>query len=127
MSNKKLNLNKKYVWMLFVNTALLLVLYLVCVRFFPVVTLWVYTLVFAATALTYVVYNRGFTRKKLKIEDLPREWPEEEKREYIADGQRRLEKSKWMITVLLPLIVIYAYELIDLYIFPMIEGIFGKI
>ncbi len=45
MSKKVMSLNKKYVWMLFVNTALLLVLYLVCVRFFPIVTLWVYTLV----------------------------------------------------------------------------------
>ncbi len=127
MSQKKLNLNKKYVWMLFVNTALLLVLYLVCVRFFPVVTLWVYTVVFAAVALVYVIYNRGFSRKNLKIEDLPPSWSEEQKADYIADGQKRLEKSKWMLTVLLPLIVIYAYELIDLFILPMIEGIFGKI
>lgn len=124
MSKKKISLNKKYVWMLFVNTAVLLILYLVCVRFFPTVTLGVYTAVFAAFALAYTIYNRGFTRMKLKVEDLPAAWTEEQKEEYIADGKARLEKSKWMLTVLLPLIVIYAYELIDLYIFPMIEGLF---
>ena len=125
MSKKVANLNKKHVWMLFVNTLLLLVLYLVCVRFFPIVTLWVYTVVFAAVALVYVIYNRGFSRKNLKIEDLPREWSESEKEEYIADGKRRLEKSKWMLTVLLPLIVIYGYELVDLFVIPMFERIFG--
>ena len=124
MSKKGMSLNKKHVWMLFANTALLLLLYLVCVRFFPVVTLWVYTLVFAGFALAYVIYNRGFSRKNLKPEDLPADWGEEEKIEYIADGKRRLEKSKWMLTVLLPLIVIYGYEIVELFIIPMIEGLF---
>ena len=58
------------------------------------------------------------------FEDLPADWGEEEKIEYIADGKRRLEKSKWMLTVLLPLIVIYGYEIVELFIIPMIEGLF---
>lgn len=117
--------HKKHIIMLFVNTAVLLLAYLISVRFFPFVTLIVYTAVSAVVCFSYVIYNRGFTRKDLKPEDLPDAWSEEQKKEYIEDGKKRLERSKWMLTVIIPLIIIYAYELIDIFVLPPIAELLG--
>ena len=62
------NFNKKHLVMLFVNTILLLGAYLVCVRFFPIVTLIIFTVFSTVLVFVYVIYNRGFSRKNLKIE-----------------------------------------------------------
>ena len=111
--------------MLFVNTVLLLVAYLVCVRFFPLVTMIVFTAFSTVFVFLYVIYNRGFSRKNLKIEDLPNDWTDDRKHEFLADGARRLERSKWMLTVIVPIIVVYAYEIIDIFILPAIADLIG--
>ena len=122
---KEKPLNKKHVILLFVNTAVLVPLYLVCVRFFTLPTMIVYTVLAAITVFAYVTYNRGFSRKELRIEDLPEKWSDEKKAEYIEDGKRRLEKSKWVITVIIPLMVIFAYEIFDLFILPTVKNLLG--
>ncbi len=116
---------RKYVIMLFVNTVVLLLAYLILIRFFPLATLIGYTAVAAVVSLSYVIYNRGFARKNLKPENLPDTMSEEEKLEYIEDGKRRLERSKWVITLIIPLIVIYAYEVIDIFVLPSIAELLG--
>ncbi|MBE6599630.1 MAG: hypothetical protein E7640_00265 [Ruminococcaceae bacterium] len=121
----KNGLNKKYVIMLFVNTVILLLAYLILIRFFPLATLIGYTAVTAAVAFLYVIYNRGFTRKNLKCEDLPNTMSAEEKTAYIEDGKRRLERSKWVVTVIIPLILIYVYELMDIFVLPFFAELLG--
>ncbi len=121
----KKGFGKKHLIMLFANTVLLLGLYLICVRFFPLVTLIACAVVTAGVCFAYVIYNRGFTRKNLKPEDLPNTWSYEQKTEFIEDGKRRLERSKWVLTVIIPLIVIYAYEIIDIFILPTVAELIG--
>jgi len=111
--------------MLFVNTVILLLAYLILIRFFPLATLIGYTAVTAAVAFLYVIYNRGFTRKNLKCEDLPNTMSAEEKTAYIEDGKRRLERSKWVVTVIIPLILIYVYELMDIFVLPFFAELLG--
>ena len=116
-NNMKLPQKKgKIALIVFVNFIVLFALYLTGVAFFPLVTMVVYTVALAAAAFGYVVYNRGFSRKNVTLDMLPNEWPPEKKTEFIEDGKRRLEKSKWVLTVLLPLIGVFAYEFIDVYI-----------
>ena len=55
---------------------------------------------------------------------LPREWTREQKESYIADGKNRLNKSKWMISVIVPLLVPIALEALYIFTLPLIEGIF---
>ena len=55
----------------------------------------------------------------------PPEWPEDKKLEFVADGKRRIEKSKWMLTVILPLIAIYGYEVVDQFIIPAMKAFFA--
>ena len=117
--------NIKRALMLVGTTVLFLSTYIICVGTFPVATLTVFTAALAVFSIAYVVYNRGFSRKNVKMEDLPMEWSIEEKHEFIADGRRRLEKSSWMLLVIIPLIMVYAYEALNLYVLPGFASLIG--
>ena len=98
------------------NFIILFGIYMVGMALIPIPTMIAYTILLAVTSFGYVIYNRGFSRKNVTIDMLPDEWPPEKKTEFIEDGERRLQKSKWVLLILLPLIGIFAYEIIDIYI-----------
>lgn len=66
--------------------------------------------------LAYFIYNRFFYRKGLVAQQLPDAWSDEEKAAFLADGERRLQRSKWMILVIFPLIFTFLMDAIDLFI-----------
>ena len=107
-------------WQIFLvlicNFIILFGIYMVGVNYAPIPTMAIYTAILAVTAFGYVIYNRGFSRKNVTIDMLPDDWPPEKKTEFIEDAQRRFESSKWVLLILLPLIGIFAYEIIDIYI-----------
>jgi hypothetical protein len=120
--------NKRHIFPLIINTVTFFALYSYLVNISEAVmmaTLWCYFGLTAAFCLAYIIYNRGFSRLNVTPEMLPASMSDEEKREFIEEAKLRIEKSKWMLTVLLPLIVIYGYELVDLFVIPMFERIFG--
>lgn len=100
------------------NFIVFFALYILGMHLNATVTFIVYGVVLAAVSFSYVMYNRGFSRRRVTYEMLPSDWSDEKKREFIEDGKRRLEKSKWMLTLIIPLVAIYAYEVIDIYIVP---------
>jgi hypothetical protein len=74
-----------------------------------------YLVLTAGFVFAYVIYNRGFARRNLTREMLPEEWSEEQKVAYVADGERRMQKSKWMLTIIFPLILTFTFDFIELY------------
>ncbi len=84
-----------------------------------------YWVVFAAFLVSYIVYNRAFSRKDLTPDMLPRDWPPEKREEYVADGKRRFEKSRWMLSVIIPLLVPIALDALYLFTLPLIQNLFG--
>ena len=74
-----------------------------------------YLILTAVFTFAYVIYNRGFSRRGITPDMLPQEWSEEQKYAYIADGKERLQKSKWMLTVIFPLILTFTFDFIELY------------
>lgn len=116
--------NKKYILPLIVNTivSLSVYLYLVQKHYFMVV-LWVYFALALGFSAAYVIYNRAFTRRNLTPDMLPDSMTEGEKAEFIADGERRLEKSKWLLTVIFPLLMTFCIDLFNMYIVePLLSG-----
>ena len=79
---------------------------------------------FAVFLLIFVIYNRAFTRRNLTADMLPIQWTREEREEYIANGKRRLEKSKWMVSVIIPLLVPIALDALYLFTLPIITSMF---
>ena len=59
------------------------------------------------------------------MEMLPDTWTLKEKEDFLADRQRRFEKSKWMLTVIVPLLVTISADAIYLFTWPMIQNLFG--
>ena len=80
---------------------------------------------FAGFLAAYLIYNRAFTRKDITIDMLPHDWSQEKKEEYISDGKRRMEKSKWMISIIIPLLVPIAIEFLLSFTMPLIQNLFG--
>ena len=117
----------RHLVLLVVNTVLFFALYRILLTFAEMtkktfasfVVLLLYTVLFLGFLLGYLIYNRFLYRKGLTPEDLPREWSEERKNEFLADGARRLERSKWMMTVIFPLALTFLIDAVDLFIFDL--------
>ena len=58
-------------------------------------------------------------------EMLPDEMSLEEKRALIDGAKRRLERSKWMIMLIIGFISTFAVEAVLLFVLPWIEGMIG--
>lgn len=128
---RRLRENRPYIVWTFVNTVLFYGTYVVLLGLIPessTVILTVYLVLLAAFSFGYVFYNRGFTRKNLTVEMLPPTWSEDEKREYVEDGQRRMKRSKWCITVIFPLVFTFFMDLFYLFIYlEYFAPIFGEL
>ena len=53
---------------------------------------------------------------------LPNTMTIEEKQAYLARARERMEKSKWVLTVLIPILLVFAVDMIYLFIIPMLFG-----
>ena len=78
-----------------------------------------YMALFLGFLLGYLIYNRFLYRKGLTAEDLPDTMSAEEKEAFIADGKARLQKSKWVMLIILPLVITFLVDAIDLFILDM--------
>ena len=94
-------------------------------RLYFEITLAVYLTVATALILTYVIYNRGLSRRKLTEDMLPETWSDEEKREFLADGERRLRASRWMLIPIFAFLFTFAFDMLELYVLPVILGLFS--
>ena len=83
-----------------------------------------YMAAFGIFLSVYIAYNRAFTRKGITVEMLPDTMTREQKEEYISDGERRLEKSEWMLMVIIPLLVTFVAEAMYLFVWT---GLFEPI
>ncbi len=85
----------------------------------------VYMIAATGFVLAYVIYNRGFSRKGVTKEMLPAEWSEEEKTAFIADGERRAKRSRWLLIPIFALLFTFGVDAIELFVLPFFEGLFA--
>ena len=76
--------------------------------------------------LAYLVYNRGFSRRGVTEEMLPREWSDEKKREFIDSAKTRFKRSRWLLVMICSLFLVFVIDAMDIIIFPIIKGAFVK-
>ncbi len=107
-------------------TVVLLVVYrfLMNTPYFPIVMI-AYMVVGAAALLGYAIYNRGFSRRGLTLEMLPAEWSDEQKQEFLADGEHRMQRSSWLLIVTFAVFFSFAVDLMELIVIPTIASVFG--
>ena len=85
----------------------------------------IFWVTFAGFLIAYLIYNRAFSRRNVTIDMLPREWTADQKARYVADGKRRMEKSGWMLYIIIPLLVAIALDALYLFTLPLIQNLFG--
>ena len=125
IKKQKFQENKKYLIFLLINTFVFLIAYWFFTnQSYYQVVLWVYFALTLITSSAYIIYNRGFSRKGVSPEMLPDSMSMEEKEEFIADGERRLKKSKWLLTLIFPLILTFFIDMFVLYVAePILAGL----
>ncbi len=115
---------KKLLYWLLINSVLFVTLYFVLVSKFPPIMI-IYLAAGTVLAFAYVIYNRGFVGKNATPEMLPNTMTPEEKQQFITDCKERLRRSKWMLTVLVPILLTFMLEMMVQFLFPMLEGLFS--
>ncbi len=114
-----------YLW-LFFSTVVIFGLYLVFTLSMESLTFFfVYYGVMTAVLLYYVIYNRGFSRHSLTLENLPSHLSLEEKQAVLAERDQRKRRSRWAIYILFPGILTLFYDCMTLFILPNLQNLFG--
>ncbi len=109
--------------LLVLNTAALACLYFVLASHgFPYVT-FIYLFIGAALAIWYVIYNRGFNTRGKTADMLPDSIPLAEREALIEAGKQRMQKSRWALLILLPLLITLLLDMVYLFLIP--EGLFS--
>ena len=81
------------------------------------------TVVVALLLLAFYYFSMNF--EFFRFEMLPDEMSLEEKRALIDGAKRRLERSKWMIMLIIGFIFTFAVEAVLLFVLPWVEGMIG--
>ena len=116
---------KLLVYLLLNSAALLFLYFFISEKLrFPYIS-YIYLAAGAVFGLYYVIYNRGFVAKDATIDMLPDTMTPLEKQKFLDDGKERLHKSRWVLTILVPIILTFMADMIYLFLFPMITEIFS--
>ena len=69
----------------------------------------------AVLVVIYALYNRGFVYRNVTPDMLPDTMSYEQKTAVLDEAKQRMDKSRWMLTLILPFLV--AFMLDALYLF----------
>ena len=112
---------KKLMLCLLANTVLMIALYFAipALTRFPYMP-QVYLVAGAGLGIYYVIYNKGLTGRGVTPEMLPGTMTREEKEAWIEDSRLRLRKSRWVLTLVLPIALTLAVDIVLMFLLPML-------
>lgn len=110
--------------LLIVNTLLFFCVYRVLLyyaeltddTYWSFVVMVLYLALLLGFVIAYLVYNRFLYRKGLIRDQLCADWSEEQKDAFLAEGERRLARSRWMMLIIFPLLFTFLIDVTDLFI-----------
>ena len=111
--------------LLVLNTALFAALYFVlpALLYFPYLP-YIYLGIGGAVTIWFVIYNKGFTHRRVKPENLPQGLSKEEKEAWNEEGERLFRRSRWALTLIVPILLIFLADLIYLFFGQIVLGWF---
>ena len=86
----------------------------------------VYMILGTGFLLAYVIYNRGMSRKGITVDMLPAEWSAEEKTEFVENGKRRQERSRWLLIPIFAFFFTFAMDILELFVLPFFTNLLTK-
>ena len=78
----------------------------------------IYLMAGGGLALWYIIYNRGFNTRGKTPDMLSDTLSLEERRELIRIGEERFEKTRWVLLILLPLLLVFLIDIVYLFLIP---------
>ena len=126
-ANKKSASAKKWLLLLaeIAGTVVAFVIYRLSANLSLGFVFWIYAAITVALTLTYLIYNRGLSRRGVTIEMLPDTMSQSEKEEFIADAERRMKRSKWMLALLIPFLFTFLFDAVELFLLDGILELIG--
>ena len=120
----EIDAKKRLMLMLLANSILILTVYFILNRmqFWPI--FFIYMGIAAVLVLIYVIYNRGFVGKNTTPDMLPDTMTLAEKQAFLQDAKNRLHRSRWALTLLIPIVLTFAADFIYIYLFPQLREMF---
>lgn len=131
ISPEKQRQNRRYLLLLILNTLLFFMLYRILLAYAELtdetfgsfLLMVLYMVLLLGFGLAYLIYNRFFYRSGVTSEQLPADWSEEQKADFLGDAHKRVEKSKWMLLIIFPLVFTFFIDAVDLFIIdPFLRG-----
>lgn len=123
--------NRKYLIVTLLNTVVIYGLYVILINAIPASTTVIVSVYLAAlgtVSIGYVFYNRGFSRKNVTVDMLPDTMSEQEKEDFIEDAKIRMKRSKWCLTLIIPLVFTFFMDIFYLFIYlEYFAPIFGEL
>ncbi|MBE6555437.1 MAG: hypothetical protein E7663_04300 [Ruminococcaceae bacterium] len=115
---------KRYLALLCINTLLFFCLYRISLlyaemtdrTFFAFAVMIAYLAILLGFTVAFLIVNRFFYQNGVEREQLPDDWSEEKKDAFLQEGKRRLTRSRWMLTVIFPLVLTFLIDAVDLFI-----------
>lgn len=111
--------------LLLLNTAVIVALYFLLAHLGVWFITPIYLCIGAILGLVFIIYNRGFAAKNAKPEELPNTMTREDKLAYIQEGKDRLNRSRWMLTLILPIMAAIIFDTLYLYLLPYLKEMFS--
>lgn len=116
---------KKRMWTVVWLTFALLFIYYGCIALgWAKAIMIIYFVAFAVLIISYLAYNRAFINKDVTVDMLPLEWSEEKKQAFVEGNRRRAEKSRWMVSLIIPFVVVFMCEALYLFVW---DGYLAKL
>jgi hypothetical protein len=106
---------KKTALLLLMNSVLALVIYFGCTALNFHAIFFIYVAVAAVLLLVYVIYNQGFVLRGATPEMLDAALPLQERQAMINKAAARYAASRWMMTLIIPLIVAVLFDALYIY------------
>lgn len=118
----------RHFFLLCINVVLFYTVYILLTRqgaLAAKITMWAYLLLTVGFFGAYLIYNRGFTMVNRAPDSFPDEMSAAEKCAILAEGQRRRDKSKWMLLILIPLLFVWMIDMVDLFLLDGLRALFA--
>lgn len=75
----------------------------------------IYGILAAVLALGFAVLNRGFSRKKLTVDELPENWDAQRKQSFMRKEEKRRKLAKYLLIPLVGIMISFAYDVVYLF------------
>lgn len=110
---------KKFNWklllQLLISSIIVISVYQTALYFQFAPIMWIYYVLLIVSALAFIYFNKGINKKAIQREQLPLEWSENEKDNYLTKYEKHRKIARKLLLLIIPLLFTFAFDVIYLF------------